>query len=87
VTLQTKNLQLYLHHAKNPPRTQERKKIKIPQISFKVDDIDTAFTYLRQAKVNITRGIVEYDPTTFVFNFLDPDGNSMAFESDRRKKA
>ncbi len=62
-------------------------KLKLPQVSFKVKDIDAAFQYLQQAKVKITRDIVEYGPTTFVFNFMDPDGNALACESDTRKKS
>lgn len=83
-TLQLQNMKLYLHQAENPPMIAAES-LKLPQVSFKVDDIDAAFQYLQNAKVKITRGIVEYNPTTYVFNFLDPDGNSLACESDTRK--
>jgi predicted enzyme related to lactoylglutathione lyase len=84
-TLQAENMQIYLHFTENPPKSLKGKMVKIPQVSFKVDDIDAAYKHLQDAKVNITREIVEYNPTTFVFNFLDPDGNSLACESNQRK--
>ncbi|MFX1508837.1 MAG: VOC family protein [Promethearchaeota archaeon] len=84
VTLQLQNMKLYLHHAENPPG-EKGASLKIPQVSFKVDDINAAFQHLQQAEVKITRGIVKYNPTTYVFNFLDPDGNSLACESNTRK--
>ena len=85
VTLQTKNVKLYLHLTKNSQELESDVKMPSPQVSFKVDDIDEAFNHLKQVKVNITREIVEYNPRTYVFNFVDPDGNSLACECDRRK--
>ncbi len=86
VTLQAKNLRLYLHIAENPPKTYDAKKVKIFQVTFQIDDIDMTYRHLKQAQGNITHGIVKYNSTTFVFNFLDPDGNSLACESNKRNK-
>ena len=51
VTLQTKTMKLYLHLADTVPRSEAKKELKTPQISFKVDDIDAALQHLKQAKV------------------------------------
>ena len=86
VTLKTQNMKLYLHLAENRSKPNSDAKMKSAQVSFKVDDIDEALNHLKQAKVKITREIVEYNPTTYVFNFLDPDGNSLACESETRTR-
>ncbi|MFX1566134.1 MAG: VOC family protein [Promethearchaeota archaeon] len=76
-------MKLYLYYAENPSETPTES-LKMSKVTFKVDDIDAAFHHLQEAKEQITRRIVKYSPTTFVFNFLDPDGNSLACESDTR---
>lgn len=84
VTLKTQGVQLHLHRADNPPGIRLGQSVKFPQVSFKVQNLEEALHYLRSANVQITREIVEYEPSTFVFNFLDPDGNPLACESDTR---
>jgi predicted enzyme related to lactoylglutathione lyase len=81
VTLKTKPVKLHLHLAENPPGPRIGETMKLPQIYFEVDDIEAAFQYLRQAKVQFIRDISEYDSSTFVFNFLDPDGNPLGCKS------
>jgi catechol 2,3-dioxygenase-like lactoylglutathione lyase family enzyme len=83
-TLQLQNMKRYLHLADNPPDPDLSERRKLPQLSFKVKNIDEALQHLHKAGVRITREIVEYNPTTFVFNFLDPDGNPLACESKTR---
>ena len=84
VTLKTKPIKLHLHLAENPPGPRIGKSIKIPQVYFKVDDIEATFQYLQKSKIQFTRGIFEYNSSTFVFNFLDPDGNPLGCESHTR---
>ena len=84
VTLKTKGVPLHLHLADNPPGGRLFETVKIPQVYFYVDNIDAAFDHLQQSKVTITRDIYEYDATTFVFNFLDYDGNVLGVKSETR---
>jgi predicted enzyme related to lactoylglutathione lyase len=71
-------MKIYLHLADNPPGPDLSERRKILQLSFKVKNIDEALQHLHKAGARITREIAEYNPTTFVFNFLDPDGNLLA---------
>lgn len=84
VTLKTQGVKLNLHLAENPPGPRLGETIKLPQVYFRVEDIEGAYNHLRKEKVQITRGIVKYEPSTFVFNFLDPFGNSLACESETK---
>ena len=84
VTLKTKGVPLHLHLADNPPRARLHETVKIPQVYFHVDNIDVALEHLRQHNITITRGIHEYDATTFVFNCLDYDGNLLGVKSETR---
>ena len=84
VTLKTKGVPLHLHLSDNPPGARLFETVKIPQVYFHVDNIDAAFEYLQKHNVTITRDIYEYDATTFVFNFLDCDGNVLGVKSETR---
>ena len=84
VTLNTKGVHLHLHRADNPPGARLCESVKIPQVYFHVDNIDVAFDHLQQHNVTITRDIYEYDTTTFVFNFIDYDGNVLGVKSETR---
>ena len=84
VTLRTKGVPIHLHLADNPPGPRLCETVKIPQVYFHVDNIDAAFDHLQQHNITITSGIFEYDATTFVFNFLDNDGNVLGVKSETR---
>jgi predicted enzyme related to lactoylglutathione lyase len=84
VTLKTKGVKVNLHLAENPPGPRLADSVKLPQVYFQVEDIEGALLHLQQENVRITRGITKYEPSTFVFNFLDPFGNSLACESETK---
>lgn len=81
VLLKTQGVKVSLHLAENIPGPHLGETVKLPQVYFRVEDIEGAFNHLQKERVKITRGIVKYEPSTFVFNFLDPFGNSLACES------
>lgn len=82
--LKLQNMKIYLHLADYPLDPDLSEKRKLPQLSFKVKNMDDVLQHLHKAGVRITREIVEYNPTTFFINILDPDVNPLAYESKTR---
>jgi predicted enzyme related to lactoylglutathione lyase len=71
-TLDTSPIRLNIH---------ESKVVNIKDtisISFFVINLEQSYQYLKKKNVRITREPIKYPDGTSMFNFVDPEGNSLA---------
>jgi predicted enzyme related to lactoylglutathione lyase len=71
-TLDTSPIRLNIHESK----FVNNKDTTI--ISFSVENIEQSYHYLKEKNVRITSEPMKYPSGTSMFNFVDPEGNSLA---------